>query len=122
MRRREFIKVIGGAGLVAWPVASRAQPSTGPVIGFLNSASPDLFADRVRAFRKGLSEVGYVEGRNVAIEYRWAENKFDSLPDLASDLVRHNVNVIVTGYNLAAAQAAKAATNRISEKNLEAAN
>jgi len=113
MRRREFIKVIGGAGLVAWPVASRAQPSSAPVIGFLNSASPDLLADRVRAFRKGLSEVGYVEGRNVAIEYRWAENRFDSLPDLASDLVRRNVNVIVTGYNLAAAQAAKAATNTI---------
>jgi putative ABC transport system substrate-binding protein len=113
MRRRDFIKVVGGAGLATWPVTPRAQPSTALVIGFLNSASPDLLADRVRAFRRGLSEAGYVEGRNVTIEYRWAENKFDRLPGLASDLVRSNVNVIATGYNLAAAQAAKAATTTI---------
>ncbi len=113
MRRRDLIKVIGGAGFAAWPVASRAQPSTAPVVGFLNSATPDPLAPRVRAFRHGLSDAGYVEGRNVAIEYRWAEYRFDRLPDLARDLVRHNVNVIVTGYNLAAAQAAKAATDTI---------
>jgi len=112
MRRRDFIRgAVGSAA--AFPFAAHAQPSTAPVIGFLNSASPDLYADRIRAFRRGLSETGYVEGRNVAIEYRWAENKFDRLLDLASELVRRNVNVIVTGYNLAAAQAAKAATTTI---------
>jgi len=111
MRRREFIA--GTAAVLLSPVAARAQQSTTPVIGFLNSASPDLLANRIRAFRGGLSEAGYVEGRNVAVEYRWAENKFDRLPELARDLVRHKVNVIVTGYNLAAAQAAKAATTTI---------
>jgi ABC-type uncharacterized transport system substrate-binding protein len=108
VHRRDFIKLIGTAAAAAWPFPSRAQQSATPVIGFLNSASPDLLADRVRAFRRGLSETGYVEDRNVTIEYRWAENNFNQLPDLARDLVRHNVSVIATGFNLAAAQAAKA--------------
>src|SRR5258705_3363996 len=82
-------------------------------MGFLNSASPDTFADRLRAFRQGLKETGYVEGENVAIEYRWAENQIDRLPALAADLVRRRVAVIVTTGGAAAAFAAKAATATI---------
>jgi putative ABC transport system substrate-binding protein len=110
MKRREFVKSIGGAA-IAWPVAARAQQSAMPVVGFLHSESPSLYASHLRAFRRGLIEMDYVEGRNVAIEYRWAESRYDRLPELAIDLVRRPVTVIVA--NGPAVQAAKTATATI---------
>ena len=112
MRRREFITLLGGAA-VAWPLAAHAQQPALPVIGFLSGTSPDGFTERLPAFRHGLKELSFVEGENVAIEYRWAENQPNRLPALADSLVRKEVALIVATGGTLPATAAKAATSTI---------
>jgi putative ABC transport system substrate-binding protein len=114
MKRREFIAGLGSAA--AWPVVARAQQPALPVIGLVaggRSADGDIFSENMTAFRKGLGETGYVEGQNVVIEYRYAENRYDRLPALMTDLVRRRVTVIVTPATTLVAIAAKAATTTI---------
>jgi putative ABC transport system substrate-binding protein len=111
MRRRDFVALIGSA--TAWPLAAGAQQPGTPLIGFLHSASPDTYVSQMKAFHQGLKETGYVEGQNVAIEYRWAENQMARLPTLAAELAHRPVSVIIAGGSPASALAAKLATTTI---------
>ena len=112
MRRRDFLRLLGGTA-AAWPVVARAQQTALPVIGFMGSESPDLYADRLRAFRQGLKETGFVEGQNVAVEFRWAQGQYDRYPEFAAELVRRQVAVIAATGGEPSPQSAKAATQTI---------
>jgi putative ABC transport system substrate-binding protein len=112
MRRREFITLVGSSA-AAWPVMARAQHAGMPVIGFLNQGSAKASAYLVAEFLKGLNKVGYIEGQNLLVEYRWAESQYNQLPELAADLVRRKVAVLVAAFLPAALAAKKAATSTI---------
>jgi putative tryptophan/tyrosine transport system substrate-binding protein len=109
--RRDFITLLGGA--VAWPLAARAQQSGMPVIGFMSTLSPESISKPVAGFHQGLKETGYIEGQNATIEYRWAQGQYDRLPELAADLVRRRVAVIVASGGDPSPQIAKSATQTI---------